>query len=141
MSGVSGGPRLFEEDMKRWIIKVEARTRAVFVSTATKVHESIKEGSATTGAPGQPVDTGFLKGSWILAFTTPDTAEVRTNVAYAPVIEYGMKEAYDGLGEKQPAAWALRSTGKSTVGGSHSVALTLAGANRLQDEALAELGP
>jgi len=130
----------FADDMRRFVIKVQGRTPALALSVATKVHASIKEGSATTGAPGQPVSTGFLKNSWILE---PGKAEhvIRTNVSYAPAIEYNDRAQYDPRGEDNPDLPTGSTTRaiKSTVGGSHSVALTLSGANLLQAEALREL--
>jgi hypothetical protein len=115
----------YAEDIRRFQHKAGALPRAVFASLATKVHASVKEGSVTTGAPGQPVDTGNLRDSWILAFEG-DHAEVRTNVEYAPAIE-------DGVGPHGPL------TLRSAVGGFFSVRLTVAGADLLQAEAVREL--
>lgn len=116
----------FSSDIRRFVVKVQGRAPALLASIATKAHRSIVEGSAVTGSPGQPVDTGFLRNSWKLTFE-PRYAEIRTNVAYAPAIE-------DGHGRFGPL------TLRSTVGGFHSVKLTIAGANALQAEALKELG-
>ena len=115
----------YQDGVKRFMVKTEGLTRAVFLSLAAKVHASVKEGSVTTGAPGQPVDTGNLRNSWILAFER-DYAEIRTNVEYAQAIE-------DGIGPHGPL------TLRSQVGGFHSVKLTIAGANLLQAEAVREM--
>lgn len=119
----------FAADMRRFTIKVDSRRRDVYVSLATKVHESVKVGSPVTGAPGQPVDTGFLRNSWILAIGVLE-AVISTNVEYAPGIE-------DGISQR----WGTPMTVRSSVGGFHSVKLTIAGANSLLAEALRELGP
>lgn len=133
----------FDADLKRFAVKVETRNKAVFLSTAAKVHESITVGSATTGAPGQPVDTGFLRASWTLV-QQPDGAEIATNVAYAPVIEHNLRTAYDSKGKQPPRQvnpnGSFRAPIKSTVGGHHSVKLTVAAADRLLAEAVRELG-
>lgn len=111
----------FASDVRAWTLKVETRTQDVFVNTASAALESIRSGSAVTGAPGQPVDTGNLKGSWNLTMESPTTALIQTNVAYAPAIE-------DGVGPHGPL------TLRSTVGGFHSVALTRAGLPRIVDD-------
>jgi hypothetical protein len=132
----------FDAQLKRWSIKVESRTKAVFLSTAAKVHESITVGSATTGAPGQPVDTGFLRASWTLR-QGPTEATIATPVSYAPVIEDNLRSSYDPKGvknERKNPNGSYRVPIKSTVGGHHSVKLTVAAADRLQAEALRELG-
>lgn len=117
----------FERDLKQFLIKVESRVPAVALSVAVKAHASIKEGSPVTGAPGQPVDTGFLRNSWIIE---PGRVQhvIRTNAEYAPRIEDGISESGSPM--------RLRSA----VGGFHSVKLTIAGASALQAEALRELG-
>lgn len=132
----------FDRDLNRFALKLDARTKAVFLSVAAKVHQSITVGSATTGAPGQPVDTGFLRNSWTLV-QGPVMAEIATNVAYAPVIEHNLRSAYDAKGvrnERKNPNGSYRAPIKSTVGGHHSVKMTVAGADRLLAEALRELG-
>lgn len=106
------------QDLKAWAAKVERNLHAIFLNTATAVRDSVVEGSPVTGAPGQPVDTGNLKSSWVLAFTEPGVAEVSTNVEYAPAIE-------DGVGPHGPM------TLRSKVGGFHSVKLTRSNFDRL----------
>jgi hypothetical protein len=132
----------FNADLNRFVIKVKSRTNAVHFSLATKVHESITVGSATTGAPGQPVDTGFLRNSWGLVRGATESS-ISTNVAYAPVIEHNLRSAYDAKGQQNdrtnPNGSSRRSV-KSSVGGHHSVKLTVGGADRLQAEALREIG-
>jgi hypothetical protein len=118
----------FGDDLLRFVTKCHTRTRATFAGVATKAHQSITVGHPATGAPGQPVDIGNLVNSWKLALT-PVEATISTNVEYAPGIE-------DGI-----AASGKPIQFRSAVGGAHSVKLTVAGADALQAEALAELGP
>ena len=54
----------FGSDLTLFAQKVEGRQRALFVGCVNAVQESIVDGSAVTGAPGQPVDTGNLRASW-----------------------------------------------------------------------------
>lgn len=132
----------FDGQLKAWAVKVESRTKAVFLSTAMKMHESITVGSPVTASPGQPVDTGFLRASWIIR-QTPTEAVISTPVSYAPVIEHNLRSSYDPKGvknERKNPNGSFRRPIKSTVGGNHSVKLTVAGADRLQAEALRELG-
>jgi len=76
-----------------------------------EVNRSVVFGSALTGAPGQPVDTGFLRSSWLAEDVAPGVRQISTNVVYAPFIEDGGNDL---------AAFTLRSE----VGGFHSVKLT-----------------
>jgi hypothetical protein len=46
-----------------------------------EAQRSIVEGSELTGAPGQPVDTGFLKGSWSRWYDSPTKQTIGTNVS------------------------------------------------------------
>jgi hypothetical protein len=117
------------DDFARFAVKVKTRTQSTFLGVATKAHQSITVGHPATGAPGQPVDIGNLVNSWTLSFELGRTATISTNVAYAPPIE-------DGI-----AASGKPIQFRSAVGGAHSVKLTVANADALQAEALAELGP
>ena len=103
------------EDVKRFSRRVEGLSTAAFVDIAQAVQDSIVNGSPVTGAPGQPVDTGNLKNSWQLAFESPTSAIIGTNVVYARVIEDNARGA----------------TLRSKVGGFHSVNLTLSNFGRL----------
>lgn len=110
----------FEGDLNKFSAKVERMTDEVFLGVVDECHRSVVEGSEITGAPGQPVDTGVLKGSWIKSFTSPTEAIISTNVVYARPIE-------DGVGKYGPL------TLRSKVGGWHSVALTIMGFERVVD--------
>lgn len=115
----------FADDMARIRVKLNFRAKGVYVGTAAAIHASIKDGSPITGAPGQPVDTGNLKASWILA-VGPNEAVISTNAAYAEAIE-------TGVGPYGPL------TLRSTVGGFHSVQQTIAGASALQADVVRRL--
>jgi len=102
-------------------IKIGELNQAVFIGTVAEMKTSIVEGSTITGSQGQPVDTGNLRDSWQVEFITPESALISTNVVYAPMNEYGVTD--DGRPYTQ----------KSALGGRHSVALTLAGAQAVVD--------
>lgn len=110
----------FGDQLREWTATVRAREQAVFVGVVEEVRRSIVEGSEITGAPGQPVDTGTLKASWIVDRPDATTATIATNVEYAPYIE-------DGGNSRGP--FTLRSA----VGGFHSVAQTAANIDRIVD--------
>ena len=103
----------FASDLQRFRLKVETRQRGVFLGCVAAVDESITDGSVVTGAPGQPVDTGFLRASWQQTFPDEWVGDITTNAVYAPGIE-------DGVGPHGPI------TLRSEVGGFHSVKLTRA---------------
>jgi len=106
----------FGDDLRLFADKVEARVQDVFIGCTGEVQRSVVEGSEVTAAPGQPVDTGTLKGSWIGEFESADAWHTTTNVEYAPYIEEGV-----GM------------TLRSEVGGFHSVALTRGGWQKIVD--------
>jgi len=109
----------FSRDLDAFMRRVEIRLRDVYTGVAEEVHRSVVEGSEITGAPGQPVDTSYLRNSWQLAIG-PREAVISTNVDYAPGIE-------DGVGPNGPIQL------RSPVGGFHSVKLTRAGFPRIVD--------
>ena len=106
--------------------KIEKRIKDIHAKTAFAIRDSVKDGSAVTGAPGQPVDTGNLKNSWQLAFPSQLLARLTTNVEYAPGIE-------EGVGPSGPM------TLQSPVGGFHSVKLTRASFQGLVDAVVREV--
>lgn len=116
----------FEGELQRWTERVQSQSRDVFVRTVMAAHASIVEGSPVSGAPGQPVDTGNLKGSWQVTIEG-NVGRIVTNVIYAPQIEHGISWRGKPL--------VLRSQ----VGGFHSVALTRAGFPRLVEQVTAEV--
>ncbi len=111
----------FDGDLKRFGLKCEVRTHEDFVGVTTEVHRSLVEGSEITGAPGQPVDEGILKGSFIPRFLSPWSWVDETNLEYAPSIEDGLSYANGGT----------PMTLRSPVGGFHSAKLTVAGFQKI----------
>jgi hypothetical protein len=131
----------FAEDLKRFTVKVETRSQAVFLNTVSAAQDSIVNGSALTGSPGQPVGQygpgyhegevgGELKASWQTMFNGPWSAEIVTNSPYAPQNEDGIARPGGGP-----------YTQRSTVGGRHSVALTVAGSQRIVDSETKKVNP
>lgn len=134
----------FAADLKRFQVRVTTAVPSVLRGVAEKMHESITVGSPVTGAPGQPVDTGYLRASWQVVYDpTMTSATIGTNVAYAPVIEYGTRTAFDPRGTRNPNRTnpdgSSRRAIKSTVGGIGSVRLTIGGADNLQRLVVAEV--
>ena len=109
-----------EDAVRQMVAQIHAKTSAIFEDVGMEAQRSIVEGSELTGAPGQPVDTGNLKGSWSRWYDSPTKQTIGTNVVYAPAIE-------DGIGPHGPM------TLRSQVGGFHSVAHTLNGLQRILD--------
>jgi hypothetical protein len=101
-------------DMEGIVLRIAAKNRAVFVLVATIVQLELTMGGPITGAPGQPVDTGALRASYIAAFLDERTWQTSTNLPYARGIE-------DGVGPH--GALTLRSN----VGGFHSIKLIRVG--------------
>lgn len=130
----------FSRALELFAVKAKFATHEVFVRSAQLAHESIKVGSQISGAPGQPLDTGALRNSWILDVGATE-ATITTNIAYAPVIENGVRAAYDARGV-QPVRKRQAEGGtprrKSTVGGPHSVKLTINGFGRIVAHAARE---
>jgi hypothetical protein len=110
----------FEGDLDAFRQKLEQRRRDLFVGVAVACLQSIQTGHPVTAAPGQPVDTGALRASWLLNFESALAASITTNLAYAPAVE-------DGIGRFGPL------TLRSQVGGFHSVKLTIAGFQALAE--------
>lgn len=112
------------EHNRRALAEVRTLSADVFFGCVFDALASIKTGSAETGAPGQPVDTGNLRNSWQVEFDDPEfptEATIGTPVEYAQAVE-------DAVG---PHGHVLY--GKSGVGGSHSAKLTVATFQRIVD--------
>lgn len=133
----------FRDGLRQYSAKVEAQTADIFQGIGEEVLRSIQSGSELTGAPGQPVDTGFLWTSWQRWYDSPTAQTVATNVGYAPVIEDSSRASYDPEGIPRPKELPSAGGGsqhiKSTVGGNHSVALTIAGLPRIVDAVTARV--
>lgn len=91
--------------------RLEARAGAVHTRACELAFTSIVEGSALTGAPGQRVDTSFLKSSWQNIPIGPHLRLLATPVAYAPIFE---GQPYDPRGTQRPGG--MISRGPSQVG-------------------------
>lgn len=103
----------FGKDIDRFNKKL-AKKPVEFIDRATdEVFNSIVNGSALTGAPGQPVLSGALKRSWVKRRTSAGTSEVVTDSPYARTIE----DLFGRFGKIQI---------RSAVGGGHSVKMTQA---------------
>jgi hypothetical protein len=76
------------DDVKRFKLKVDRVTQDVFVNVCSATLFSITDGSTVTGSPGQPVDTGYLRASWLLGW------------GGVPAF------ALNGEGAKRDAAWS-----------------------------------
>jgi hypothetical protein len=116
----------FSADLERFTLKVEGRTKRIVQISHEEVQRSVVEGSELTGAPGQPVQFGTLKGSWVPRFLNPFVWQISSPLVYAPVIE-------DLIGRF--GAITIRSP----VGGGHSVKLTRGGWQRIIDFAVREV--
>lgn len=102
---------------------VRTRYREVFAGVCAEVERSVKDGSELTGAPGQPRRTSTLYFSWIGRFLAPFRWQLSTSIAYAQPIEEGMNDraTFD----------PSRGDPRSTVGGYHSISLTLLAVDRV----------
>jgi HK97 gp10 family phage protein len=79
----------YSDDVARFSVNVRALLVDVVTDASLSIQNSIKFGSALTGSPGQPVDTGLLRKSWLLDRLTPLSAIIGTNVEYAKHVEFG----------------------------------------------------
>jgi hypothetical protein len=121
-----------------WAAKLQRLANDVLVNSASAVKRSITDGSAITASPGQPVSTGALRRSWQMEPDGPHAWLISTNISYAPIVESNIRAAFDPSGvtpERSPGQRFI----KSTVGGHHSVKLTVAGFPRLVAAEVAKL--
>ena len=119
----------FETDIARFTAKVDGRIEKLHLRCSELLYESVVDGSSITGAPGQPVQKGQLRGSFQLTFPKRLFSSLLTKLKYAPGIELG-KDMRSGKQLQQ----------RSAVGGFHSVKLTRAGWNRIVKMAMKEIG-
>lgn len=101
----------FADEVRRFAEKAERNERAVFTAAAVEIRESIKFGSAVTGAPAMPVAptvfprSGALRNSVTLTFPDPDTAIIYTDSPYAVDVEENTKG--HTFAEGGPHGWKL----------------------------------
>ncbi len=136
----------FAEQLSRFVDVSTRLTEAVFEGASDLALQSIQDGSAITGAPGQRVDTGYMKGGFIMEIESKERRLITTNVAYAPVHEFDDPEAYDPSGVDRPEGFTGTEPGAgdekpSTVGGPHSVDLTITGWPKLVEHVQRNGGP
>lgn len=99
----------FSQTLRRFAGMAERREQVLFERIVNHVERSVRYGSPTTGAPGQPVDTGELLRSWYRTGSIQSrVVSLASDLPYAPIIEDNFRGAQ------------LRSK----VGGFHSVKLT-----------------
>jgi hypothetical protein len=111
-----------EGEIRRATQQVTAMTQEVYTRVVLQVQHSIQYGSPVTGAPGQPVDTAALLGSWGHEFETPTRAFITTSKEYAEAVD-------DGIGPHGPVVYGA----KNGIGGSGSVKQTAANMQKLVD--------
>lgn len=128
----------FGDAIRAFEVKVKTKHQAVFAGVVAETANSIKFGSELTGAPGQPVDTGALQGSWQTDFESPESAVIGTNLEYAPYIEDGVVPVGSHRGNVTGDT-KQRLTLRSAVGGFHSVALTVAGFDKIVEAEAAKV--
>jgi hypothetical protein len=113
MSPISMTHEAFGNQIQLFAGDLEPMTRAIMGKSVSLAYRSVTIGSAITGAPGQPVQSGALLNSWVIEWRGPWYAEITSDLPYAHIIEGGIG-AYGPL------------TLRSNVGGFHSLALTSA---------------
>ena len=56
------------DQIREFTLRFKAQSDAHFANVGSAMQASIQDGSPVTGAPGQPVDTGYLRATWTLSF-------------------------------------------------------------------------
>lgn len=123
----------FQTDIDRFTVKLTDVTESVYRKSALLAFESVQVGSAITGSPGQPVGQygegynegevgGTLRASWQLIPGETST-QIVTKSVYALPNEEGITDR--GTPYIQ----------RSSVGGRHSVALTVANFQKIVEAA------
>lgn len=108
---MAGNANDFINAIKLFDGNIQSRTQRIIKRSVLLAYNSIRIGSAITGAPGQPVKSGDLLASWNVTWMDRWTAIVSSDLIYAHLIEAG-------IGAHGPL------TLRSKVGGFHSVKLT-----------------
>ena len=121
----------FRDDLSSFGVRMERKSKDVFVATTVEVRRSVVEGSEITNAPGQPIDTGALRASFIDDFEGSGRWRITTNQSYARHIEDNGGDVGDSSGDVIRGGSAPNPKGPSTVGGHHSVKKTRAAWQRI----------
>lgn len=117
----------FADSMQQFIAKTAADLHAVHEVASDLAFESIVEGSAITGAPGQPVsesrspNDGELRDSWTKTAVSPTETLIATDLPWAPDVEDNIHDFH------------------FANHGPHSVALTRLGFDAIVDAAVAKV--
>lgn len=83
----------FADQIAQFTAKTSANVRAVHAEASTLTFESVVEGSAITGAAGQPVaqsgspNDGELRDSWKKEAVSPTETVISTDSSYAQDVE------------------------------------------------------
>ena len=135
----------FQVDLNRFSAKFAQQRKDVFTGCADAIKSSIKEGSATTGAPGQPTDTTDLRETWQIFPDGPTALVIATHAKYAVAVEEAfVQEHYRGPYVREDGTPVRRHhvrghpmTFKNH--GPHSVKLTRVNFDRLLANVVAEV--
>jgi hypothetical protein len=101
----------FADQLKQFATATVKQREAVFVGTVVELRESIKVGSALTGAPAMPVApgqfarAGALRDSVTVSYPDPNTALIYTTSPYAIDVEDNAKGHQFNSGG--PHGWKL----------------------------------
>lgn len=123
----------FDVQLEQFADNAERRLLDTFVLATQEARRSVVEGSPLTGAPGQPVDTGTLIGSFIEEFRGALVWELTSRLRYALPIEEGKRMSKGNVALEvvfsPPGQGSRIRNGrdrKSKVGGYGSIARTIA---------------
>jgi hypothetical protein len=100
----------FRDGVGVFTARVRNTGRVVFTILKTETQAAVTVGNPRSGSPGQPVQSGRLRASFIPEDVNERTWQTTTNLPYARAIE-------DGVGPHGPL------TLRSPVGGFHSIKL------------------
>lgn len=83
----------FTDGIKHFAQTAQKNRRQIFEASVAELRDSIKFGSAVTGAPAMPVSvpkypkSGSLRDSVVDAYSDPDHAVIYTTKWFAPLVE------------------------------------------------------
>jgi hypothetical protein len=109
------------------VMRLRTTSKELFVGVCAVVQAEGTVGGPISGSPGQPVETGALRASYIPEFIDAHTFEISSNLEYAEPIE-------NGVGPHGPLIL------RSSVGGFHSWKTVRAGFPRIVEHVAGEVG-
>jgi hypothetical protein len=139
----------FQRQIKAMHADMVKKRRAIFTGTALDAHASMVVGHPITGAPGQPVDTGYLRNSFALyidapSFPTDGSGRDNPGTPGMPLpapppapgvihrlLTQDVPDVTVATNTTYAEVWEHRQPTRSTLGGTGSRRLTLAGMDRL----------